>query len=98
MGKSRKLSRNKYTELYDFAPIGYFTFDARGLIREVNLTGAQLLGIERRLLTNQPFIGFIVDADEREIFSGHLESVLQRQGMQRCEIRLTGKEGTVIHG
>ena len=40
-------SRNKYAELYDFAPVGYFTFDAHGLIREINLAGAQLLGIER---------------------------------------------------
>ncbi len=42
-----EVSRNKYTELYDFAPVGYFTFDPGGLIREVNLTGAQLLGIEQ---------------------------------------------------
>jgi len=93
-----ELSRNKYAELYDFAPVGYFTFDLRGVIREVNLTGAQLLGIERRLLANKPFISFIVDADGREIFSSHLKSVLQRQGMQKCEIRLTGKAGKVIYG
>ncbi len=93
-----ELSRNTYAELYDFAPVGYFTFDARGLIREVNLTGAQLLGIERQQLANKPFISFIADADGREIFSSHLESVLKREGMQRCEIRLTGKDGTVIHG
>jgi len=40
-----ELSRNKYTELYDFAPVGYFTFDAHGLVLEVNHAGAQLLGI-----------------------------------------------------
>ena len=92
------LSRNKYSELYDFAPVGNFTFDTRGVIREVNLAGAQLLGIERRLLANKSFISFIADADGREIFSSHLESVLQRKGMQRCEIRLNVKDGTVIHG
>jgi len=92
-----ELSRNKYAELYDFAPIGYFVFDARGVIREINLTGAQQLGIERRSLANKPFTGFIADADGREIFSRHLESVLQKQGTQRCEIRLKGKDGTVIH-
>jgi formate hydrogenlyase transcriptional activator len=93
-----EVSRNKYAELYDFAPVGYFTFDARGLIREVNLAGAQLLGIERQRLANKPFTSLIADAEGREIFSSHLESVLQRQGMQKCEIRLTGKDGTVIHG
>ena len=93
-----ELSRNKYAELYDFAPVGYFTFDAAGLIREVNLAGAQLLGIERLLLANKPFTALIADAEGREIFSSHLESVLQRQGMQRCEIRLTGKDGKTIYG
>ncbi|MBU4036929.1 MAG: PAS domain-containing sensor histidine kinase, partial [Proteobacteria bacterium] len=62
-----ELSRDKYSELYDFAPVGYFTFDTRGLILEANLTGCQLLGIERQLLVNKPFIGFIADAGGREI-------------------------------
>ena len=89
-------SRNAYAELYDFSPVGYFSFDAAGLIREANLTGASLLGIERRRLINKPFTRFIADAD-REIFSDHLTLVLQRQVTLRCEIRLTGNDGTVIH-
>jgi PAS domain S-box-containing protein len=93
-----ELSRNKYTELYDFAPVGYFTFDTRGLILEVNLAGAQLLGTGRRLLANKPFISFVASADEKKIFSNHLESVLQRQGMKKCGIRIKGKDGKVIHG
>ena len=93
-----ELSRDKYAELYDFAPVGYFTFDTAGVIREVNLAGAQLLGVERQLLANTPFTGFIADAEGREIFFNHLKLVLQRQVMLRCEIRLTGKDGTVIHG
>jgi len=90
-----KLSPNKYDKLYNLSPVGYFTFDAQGLIREVNLAGAQLLGIEMRLLVNKPFFSFIADADDRDIFSNHLESALQGQGMQKCEIRLTRNDGTV---
>ena len=93
-----ELSRNKYLELYDFAPVGYFTFDRQGVIQKVNLTGAQLLGKERRLLAKKPFTHFIADPEGRVIFGKHLESVLQRQGLQKCEIRLTGKDGTVING
>jgi PAS domain S-box-containing protein len=93
-----ELSRNKYSELYDFAPVGYFTFDAAGVIHNVNLTGAQMLGIERRALVDRSFSAFIADADGRDIFSQHLATVLQRTGMQRCEIRLTGKNGTAIYG
>ncbi len=93
-----EVSRNTYAELYDFAPVGYFTFDTHGLIREVNLTGAQLLGIERGLLIKRPFSSFIADADGRGIFSHHLQNVFQGQGIERCELRLTGKDGTVIYG
>jgi PAS domain S-box-containing protein len=93
-----ELSRNTYAELYDFAPVGYFIFDRHGLVQEVNLTGAQLLGIERQKLTNKSFTSFIADADGREIYASHLESVMQKQGMQRCQIRLTGKDGSVVYG
>ncbi len=37
----------QYTDLYDFAPVGYFTLERDGAIRRVNLTGARLLGVER---------------------------------------------------
>ena len=93
-----ELSRNTYSELYDFAPVGYVTFDAAGVIRKINLSGAQLLETDRQLLLNKPFTAFIADAAGRTIFAGHLETVLQRAGMQRCELTLTGKNGTVIYG
>ena len=93
-----ELSRNKYSELYDFAPVGYFAFDATGVIQNVNLTGARMLGIERQSLVGRPFSLFIADADSRDLFSQHLASVAQKAEMQRCEIRLTGKQGAVIYG
>ena len=63
-----EISRNQYAELYDFAPVGYFTFDAHGVIREVNLAGAQLLGIERGLLLNRPFSSFIAEGRTGRFF------------------------------
>ena len=93
-----ELSRNKFSELYDFAPVGYFSFNGAGMIREVNLTGAQLLGTERRQLSNRSFAGFIADADGMAVFAAHLQSALHLEGMQRCEIGITGKDGALIHG
>jgi len=90
-------SRDKYSELYDFAPVGYFTFDAQGLIQEINLAGASLLGIERELLADIPISRFIADAEGRKVFSCHLKNVLQKNDMQGCEIKLTQKNGQVIH-
>lgn len=91
-------SRNKYSDLYDFAPVAYFTFDGQGVIREVNLTGARMLGVEKQVLTKAPFIGFMADAEGREVFSAHLAAVLHSQGLQRCEVRLVRKDGAVICG
>ena len=51
-------SRDQYHELYDFAPVGYFTLDEKALIRQVNLTGADLLGIPRSKLINTKFSRF----------------------------------------
>ncbi|MBE0502886.1 MAG: response regulator [Desulfuromonadales bacterium] len=93
-----EFSRNKYSELYDFAPVGYFTFDATGVIQNVNLTGAQMLGIARSSLVDRPFNAFIADPAGREIFAQHLASVLQGSEMQRCEIKLSGKQGTALYG
>jgi len=90
-------SRNQYAELYDFAPVGYFTIDAQGLIEGVNLTGARLLGIERGLLLKRPFISFIAEAADKELFSKHCSEVVQKQGNHTCEIRLKRKNGAAFY-
>jgi len=92
-----ELSRNSYVELYDYAPVSYFIFDAQGLILEANLAGAQLLGTERQLLIRKHFSSFIADADGRGTFSSHLALVLQRKVTLRCEIRLVSDDGVAFH-
>ena len=49
----------KYTMLYDFAPMGYFTLDPEGNIYELNFTGAEMLGDKRYSLVNSNFKLFI---------------------------------------
>ncbi|MFA4919537.1 MAG: PAS domain S-box protein [Thermodesulfovibrionales bacterium] len=89
-------SRSKYSDLYDFAPVGYFTFDKDGLTLEANLTAAKELGVERSLLINKPFRAYIVKED-REIFDSHLWKVFKSDDRQTCEIRLKRKKGTEIY-
>jgi PAS domain S-box-containing protein len=50
--------RAKYLDLYDFAPVGYFTLDTRGNIVELNLRAAQMLGLERKRLIGRPLREF----------------------------------------
>ncbi len=47
-------ARARYFDLFDLAPVGYFTLSEQGLILEANLTGAGLLGVERRELVKKP--------------------------------------------
>ncbi len=56
-------SRSRYVDIYDFAPVGYFTLDEKGVILEANLTGAKLLGTERQRLLKVPFSRFIISED-----------------------------------
>ncbi|MBU4526294.1 MAG: sigma 54-interacting transcriptional regulator [Desulfomicrobium sp.] len=86
-------SRNAYAELYDFAPAGYFSFDPQGLVRSVNLPGAQLLGIERQRLLDKPMSRWIVDADGRKLFVKHCAEVLRREGDDCCEVWLQSSAG-----
>ena len=89
-------SRNAFAELYDFAPAGYFSFDRQGLVRNVNLPGAQLLGIERQRLLGKPMSLWIADPDGRELFSKHCEEVLDREGDDSCEIWLQRSDGIMF--
>ncbi len=85
-------SRTKYSDLYDFAPVGYFTFSQAGETVEVNLTGASLLGIERMKLLHRSFSTF-VDPEFRSLFRDHRLSVLKSRGKDRCELKLIKKDG-----
>ena len=88
-------SRSRYADLYDFAPITYLTLDKDGLIREVNLTGAGLLGVERRRLINKPFSVFVIK-DDRDTLREHLRETLRMESRQVSEVRIKRKDGSVV--
>jgi PAS domain S-box-containing protein len=91
--KELEEAHNRYFDLYDFAPIGYFTFDKRGLILEVNLTGANKLGIERRNLIKKPF-SLYVAPDHKEAFYSLLREVFDTETQMTRELRLLNKNGS----
>jgi PAS domain S-box-containing protein len=90
-------SHGQYLDLYDFAPVGYFTFDQNGLILEVNLTGADLLGIERRNLIKREFTNFVVP-DFKSVFYDHCQQVFKTGVRQICELKLLKKDGASFWG
>lgn len=90
-------SRDKYIDLYDFAPVGYFTFTREALIKEVNLTGAALIGVERQKLINARFRRFIVPEDH-EKWDRHLLTIFEPgAGKQVCELKLSRDDGSLFY-
>jgi PAS domain S-box-containing protein len=77
----------KFTDLYDFAPVGYFSLDEKGLMAELNMAGAVLLGVERSRLTGRRFQLFVVPND-RPVFQSFLDRLFSRSGRQYTEIEL----------
>ena len=84
----------KYTELYDFAPSGYFTLSKECKILDINLFGSQMLGKERSKLKNCRFDVFISD-DTKSIFSLFFEKVFESKTKETCEVALSA-EGKLL--
>jgi two-component system, NtrC family, response regulator AtoC len=89
-------SRDKYADLYDFSPVGYFTLDPQGVILEANLSGARLLNRERRKLIKRPFM-LVVSPDDHSSFFSHLKSVFETPVKQTCEIKLNNHRQQPIY-
>jgi len=77
----------KYAELYDFAPLGYFTLANNSEIIELNLCGSQMLGKERTVLKTQRF-GLYVSDDDKPVFNRFLDKVFSSKSTETCEIAL----------
>src|SRR4051812_35589937 len=84
---SLEASVAQYFELYDHAPIGYFTLDTEGTIRRVNVPGAALLGLERADLLHHSLRMFVAPED-RDTFTSLISQVFGPAGKGYCEVAL----------
>lgn len=89
-------SRDLYIELYDFAPVGYLTLTAEGLIEQINLTAASMLGMDRDQLLNCRFAALVApqDADAWYLFFG---GVMRHYERQNIELRLKRGDGAEFY-
>lgn len=91
-----EVSRDRYVDLYDFAPVGYLTLTNESLIAEVNLIGAALLGAERKKLLLRHFANFVAVEDNGR-WNRFFVSVLQHDERQICELVLKHSNGQNFH-
>jgi PAS domain S-box-containing protein len=89
-------SRAKYLDLYDLAPVGYFTLNAQGTILESNLTAAGLLRVERGRLIGRPLTRFIVKADQ-DVYYFHRRALFETGAPQVCDLRLVRGDGSQFY-
>jgi two-component system cell cycle sensor histidine kinase/response regulator CckA len=90
-------SKARYFDLYDLAPIGYFTLDDRRLIKECNLSAANILGASRNKLITAP-ISKILLKEDQIIFYENLKACLEMDMPQHFEMRLMRADGQIIWG
>ena len=88
-------SRDRYVELYEFAPIGYLTLNHNGTIDEINLTGATLLGLKRNKLIQKRFASMVASED-RDLWHQHFIYVVKKGETQSCELTLKRGDGSVF--
>jgi PAS domain S-box-containing protein len=88
-----EISRTKYFDLFDLAPVGYLTLNEKGLILEANLTVSQLLGVERSSLVNHPLTRFILSEDQDSYYL-HRKRLFETGMPQMFELRMMRRDGS----
>ena len=91
-----EVSRDRYVDLYDFAPVGYLTVSAEGSIAQLNLTGADMLGDKRERLLSARFSRFMAPEDTERWYSNFLRA-LHYGDKQRLELALQRNGGARFH-
>jgi PAS domain S-box-containing protein len=90
-----KVSRARYFDLYDLAPVGYLTLSEQGLIQEANLTAATMLGMVRSTLVKQP-ISRIILKEDQDIYYFQRKQLIKTGAQQECELRILKADGTAL--
>jgi diguanylate cyclase (GGDEF)-like protein/PAS domain S-box-containing protein len=82
-----EVAYRQYADLYNFAPVGYLTLTRNGAIHQVNLAGANLLGVNHNEATQVRLAAFI-SSESRPAFDVFFEKLLSGEGKESCELVL----------
>ena len=92
-----EVTRARYFDLYDLAPIGYCTVSEQGLIMQANLAAASMLGTTRSELLRQRWTSFI-HKDDADRYYLHRKKLVESGEQQSCELRMVKKDGSQFWG
>ena len=88
-------SRDRYVDLYEFAPVAYLTLTSDGMISEINLAGATLLGWERKKLLHKSLRTFVV-AKDQDLWVRTFMSAIKQSEKSRVELSLQRDDGAAF--
>jgi len=87
-----EVERQRYQDLFEFAPDGYLVTDPQGLIREANYAAATLLNIQKQYLVGKPIINFVT-LEERQRFRRFLTELSQYDQATELVVRFQKYKG-----
>ncbi|MDA9089424.1 PAS domain-containing sensor histidine kinase [Maribacter arcticus] len=94
-------SRDEYSDLFDFAPVGYLILDEKGLITNINLTACNLLGVDRLHLKGKPLSAYLLSR-ESNIFFLNLRQAFKTGTLENIEFNIRRKDSNyfnaLLHG
>jgi len=88
-------ARDRYSDLYNFSPIGYITLNQKLIITQANLTMASMLAMDLLQLTASRFSKFVCKEDQDIYYAFH-RSVVTTQSRQVAELRLVKASGELF--
>jgi PAS domain S-box-containing protein len=88
-----ELARDRYMDLYDLAPIGFVILSVSGFVLELNLPGAEMLGMERSRIIGMAFHSRVA-AESRRNFLEHLRRTRRGGETVTTEVKLLSSRGT----
>ena len=91
-----EIARDRYVDLYDFAPIGYLTLDKAGHVQSINLTGATLFGIQRKHITGKPLLTCLPKVDSNA-FLRYLNGIFNSSDNTVIELTITDSDEITKH-
>ncbi|MDO8843632.1 nitrogen regulation protein NR(II) [Methylicorpusculum sp.] len=83
----------RYTQLYDYAPVGFFTLDKNGVVKEINLTGAAMLGKARQFIIGYSLVTFL---PSRKLFRDYLKEVCRTRFNVTIELEILHADGKLL--
>lgn len=91
-------ARDRYIDLYEFSPVGYLTINTDGLMCEINLKAADMLGVERKKLIQKRFALFITDHNKDHWYRHFLQLKRNKDvNEQDLDLQLERADGSMFN-